>query len=108
MKEVAVLEKEKSEKSPTRKFKEIIPEDAPPPLEQKIPHPTVYQSSAIKIYNRLENNFHISNKKAMFINLRNYYEAMGRDIFDAVPVTFHIQDGTSDPEFQNFKEFYYG
>lgn len=32
MKEI-VLEKEKSEKSPTtKKFKEIIPEDAPPPL----------------------------------------------------------------------------
>ena len=27
----------------------------------------MYQSSAVKIYNRLEDNFHISNKKAMFI-----------------------------------------
>lgn len=44
----------------------------------------------------------------MFINLRNYYEATGRDIFDAVPVTFHIQDGTSDSEFQHFKDFYHG
>ena len=41
----------------------------------------MYQSSAVKIYNRLEDNFHISNKKAMFINLRNYYEALGRDVF---------------------------
>lgn len=41
MKEI-VLEKEKSEKSPVKKFKEIIPEDAPPHLEMKIPHPTVY------------------------------------------------------------------
>ena len=44
----------------------------------------------------MEDNFHISNKKAMFINLKNYYEAIGKNVFDAVPVTFHIQNGVTD------------
>ena len=42
----------------------------------------------------------------MFINLRNYYEAQGQDVFKAVPVTFHIQNGMSDPEYERFRTFY--
>jgi len=31
----------------------------------------------LKIYNKLEDNYHLSNKKALFINMSSYYEAMG-------------------------------
>jgi hypothetical protein len=55
----------------------------------------------------MEDNFHLSNKKAMFLNMRIYYEAMGKDVFSAVPVTFHIKEGLEDPEFARFKSFYY-
>ena len=34
-----------------------------------------------KIYNKIEDNFHISNKKALFLNMRNFYESMGQDPF---------------------------
>jgi hypothetical protein len=31
----------------------------------------------LKIYNKLEDNYHLSNKKALFLNMRFYYEAIG-------------------------------
>lgn len=60
----------------------------------------------MKLYNKLEDNFHLSNKKAMFLNIRLYYEAMGKDVFNAVPMTFHIKEGLEDVEFSRFKTFY--
>jgi hypothetical protein len=60
----------------------------------------------VKLYNKLEDNFHLSNKKALFINMRNYYEAMNKDVFSAVPVTFHVKEGLEDPEFIKFKAHY--
>lgn len=60
----------------------------------------------IKLYNKLEDNFHLSNKKALFINMRNYYEAMNKDVFSAVPVTFHVKEGLDDIEFVKFKTYY--
>lgn len=42
----------------------------------------------------------------MFLNIRLYYEAMGKDVFNAVPMTFHIKEGLEDAEFQRFKTFY--
>lgn len=64
------------------------------------------QQLSVKLYNKLEDNFHLSNKKAMFLNIRLYYEAMGKDVFNAVPMTFHIKDGLEDPEFSRFKAYY--
>ena len=44
------------------------------------------------IYNKLEDNYHLANKKALFMNLSNYYKALGYDPFDvAIPLTFHIK-----------------
>jgi tubulin--tyrosine ligase len=53
----------------------------------------------IKMYCKLEDNYHLSNKKALFLNLRIYYEALGKNPFDALPVTFHVKTGLDDPEF---------
>ena len=58
------------------------------------------------MYNRLEDNFHLSNKKALFINMCNYYKRLGLDPFQvAIPVTFHIKSQT-DPEFDRFIKYY--
>ena len=35
--------------------------------------------------------------------MKNYYEAMNKDVFTAVPVTFHIKEGLEDSEFAKFK-----
>lgn len=49
----------------------------------------------------------MSNKKALFLNMKNYYDAMGKDVFSAVPVTFHVKAGLDDPEFSRFKTYYF-
>ena len=58
-----------------------------------------------KLYNRMEDNFHLSNKKALFLNMKNYYEAVGEDMQNALPLTFHIKS-LEDSEYSKFKEYY--
>lgn len=54
------------------------------------------------MYNRLENNFHLANKKALFLNMSDYYKALGLNPVDvAIPLTFHIK-AQSDPEYSHF------
>ena len=60
----------------------------------------------IKTHNKLESNHHLANKKALFINMKLYYECMGLNPFDYIPLTFHIKDGELDPEFQRFTDLY--
>lgn len=61
------------------------------------------ESTSVKIYNKLEDNYHLSNKKALFLNMRNYYEALGQNPYNSLPITFHIKTGLDDPEFEQFK-----
>jgi tubulin---tyrosine ligase len=63
------------------------------------PYPT-------RIYNKLEDNYHLANKKALLLNMKNYCEAVGEDPFDALPVTFHVKSGLDDPEFKRFTQYY--
>jgi len=49
--------------------------------------------------NHQENNFHLSNKKAIWYNMKICYESLGLNPFDYVPLTFHIKDGENDREF---------
>ena len=53
-------------------------------------------SNEIKMYNKLENNFHLSNKCALFYNMKRYYEAINKDPFDVIPLTFHVKIGLDD------------
>ena len=52
-----------------------------------------------KLYDKIEDNFHVNNKKALYLNMKNYYEAIGEDVFANLPLTFHIKAGISDSEF---------
>ena len=54
----------------------------------------------------MENNFHLSNKKAIYYNMKIYYESIGQDWFRVLPLTFHIKEGPSDKEFQKFMDLY--
>lgn len=38
-------------------------------------------SHNILCYGKMENNFHLSNKKAIFYNMKVYYEAIGVEYF---------------------------
>ena len=55
-------------------------------------------SKFLRVYNWVEDNFHLSNKKALFWNMVRYYKAMGEDPWKALPVTFHIESGEKDSE----------
>lgn len=54
--------------------------------------------------NKLECNHHLSNKKALFINMRMYYDALEMDPYEHIPLTFHIKEGESEEEFRQFEE----
>lgn len=44
------------------------------------------------MYNRLEDNYHLANKKALFMNICAYYQKLQLDPFEeAIPITFHIK-----------------
>ncbi|KAL4438061.1 hypothetical protein ABPG74_016840 [Tetrahymena malaccensis] len=56
----------------------------------------------LKIHNHLQDNFHLSNKKALFYNMRSYYESNQQNPFEFIPLTFHIQEGKKDKEYSKF------
>ncbi|CAG9315373.1 unnamed protein product [Blepharisma stoltei] len=63
-----------------------------------------YNCNEIKMHNKLERNYHLSNKKALFINLKQYYTAIGENVFNYTPITYHIKDGEEDPTFAEFEQ----
>ncbi|CDW72755.1 tubulin-tyrosine ligase family protein [Stylonychia lemnae] len=66
----------------------------------------IWTDGKIRIYNKLEDNFHLSNKKALFFNMSQYYKLTNRDPFEMLPLTFHIEHGLDDPEFDKFKQYF--
>lgn len=58
------------------------------------------------IYSKMEDNFHLSNKKALFWNMCQYYKKLGKDPFDHLPLTFHIESGFNDQEFTKFRNYF--
>lgn len=58
---------------------------------------TVLKQCTQRLYNRLEFNQHLNNKKALYINMKNYYKLDSTlNVFDTLPITFHIKEGESD------------
>jgi tubulin---tyrosine ligase len=49
------------------------------------------------MHNHLEFNHFIGNKKALFYNLKQYYDLLHKDVFEIIPLTYHIKEGMSDP-----------
>jgi tubulin polyglutamylase TTLL1/tubulin monoglycylase TTLL3/8 len=57
---------------------------------------------AARLQNHLVENYYIGNKKALFYNLKKYYDFQGKDVFQVIPVTFHVQKGVDDPQYHQF------
>lgn len=58
------------------------------------------------MHNHLQYNHFIGNKKALYYNLKRYYELRKKNVFEIIPLTFHIKEGVNDPEYIRFtKEF---
>lgn len=47
----------------------------------------------LKVHNHLPQNYYLGNKKALFATMKRYYEITRKNIFEIVPLTFHIQKG---------------
>eukprot|EP01022_Parablepharisma_sp_SALTPOND_P019602 TRINITY_DN337_c0_g1_i1.p1 TRINITY_DN337_c0_g1~~TRINITY_DN337_c0_g1_i1.p1 ORF type:complete len:1075 (+),score=98.46 TRINITY_DN337_c0_g1_i1:2250-5474(+) len=65
------------------------------------------KNTFLRLCNHLEGNGHLGNKKAMFYNMKIFYESIGKDPFDAMPLTFHIKEGKGDKEYSKFLEAYH-
>lgn len=63
-------------------------------------------SHNLLMYAKMENNYHLSNKKAIYYNMKVYYEAIGKEYYNYCPLTFHIKDGLNDPQFLKFEQLY--
>lgn len=50
----------------------------------------------VRIHNHFLNNFIIGNKKALFKTMNEYYSKLGVDVFDYLPLTFHVKNGLED------------
>ncbi len=72
--------------------------------QKLISQPTEHAATGVRMCNHVEGNVHLGNKKAMYYNMRIYYEAMGKDPFEALPLTFHIKEGKADKEYAKFAE----
>lgn len=49
-------------------------------------------SNKIKMHNHFEFNWNLSNKKALYYNMKSYYLAVGKDPFENIPETYHVQN----------------
>ena len=76
------------------------------PALSNAPKAKIFETYPVKLANKIEDNYHLCNKKALFVNMKNYYEAIGEDPFDSLPVTFHIKEGLTDPNFLAFQQYY--
>lgn len=54
------------------------------------------------MHNHLEFNHFIGNKKALFYNLRAYYKLINKNVFEIIPLTFHIKNNPKDIQYQQF------
>jgi len=65
-----------------------------------------HKEGIIRLHNHVEGNEHLGDKKAIFYNMKKYYESINKDPFEVLPLTFHIKEGKDDKEYQKFLEAY--
>jgi hypothetical protein len=58
------------------------------------------------MHNHLINNFYLGNKKALFYNLKQYYDLLDENVFRKIPLTFHIKKGFKDIQYKRFVAYY--
>lgn len=62
--------------------------------------------STDRVHNHLPSNGLLGNKKGMFYCMRQYYKISGRNVWDILPLTFHICKGVLDNDFKQFSIYY--
>jgi hypothetical protein len=51
-------------------------------------------------------NGYIGNKKALYYLMSNYCQQQNRDVFEVLPLTFHISKGIEDSEWKRFQSVF--
>ena len=59
------------------------------------------------MHNHLINNYVLGNKKALFNTMTAYYAEKGEDVFDYLPLTFHVKEGLQDKKYFQFLRYYH-
>jgi len=67
---------------------------------------TLSLTSPICVYNRIERNYQLTTKKRLFLNMQAFYQSRNEDVFSALPLTFLMQEGKNDPEFERFTKYF--
>ena len=62
--------------------------------------------SAIRIYNHIEFSYSLGDKKFLFHYLKEYFLRKNDDVFNYIPLTFHIKKGINDEEYLNFVNYF--
>lgn len=61
----------------------------------------------LRMQNHMSQNFIIGNKKALLYTMRQYYESNNMNVFDYLPLSFHVTKGIDDPEYTRFLGHYF-
>ena len=61
----------------------------------------------LKMQNHMSQNFLIGNKKALLYTMRQYYESCNMNVFNYLPLSFHVTKGMEDPEYMRFLSHFY-
>lgn len=64
-------------------------------------------SKPVRMQNHFPHNYIIGNKKALLYTMTQFYESVGKKVFDFLPLSFHVKKGINDEEYSQFlKRFY--
>ena len=63
--------------------------------------------NTLVMHNHFEHNEFLGNKKALYYGMKKYYSSVNENVFDFLPLTFHVHSTEdSDEQFADFKEKY--
>lgn len=101
-------DKEDNEPSTAKTENDVEGDISPKPIAQASVQPPLISlpHDSQKCYNRLENNFNLTSKKYLYLNMKEYYNKIGQDVFSILPVTFHVKEGETDTEFIRFTQYF--
>jgi tubulin monoglycylase TTLL3/8 len=60
----------------------------------------IESSTSLLLHNHVEQNYFIGNKKSLFYHMKRYYQLRKLDVFQVLPLTFHVTKGLEDSQFK--------
>ena len=57
----------------------------------------------LKLYSRIECNYHLTNKKGLLLSMKEYYQKIGKEPFLVLPLTYNVSS-LADHEFKLFEK----